>query len=53
MSEKTTTHEFKDVKSNLLVLTAETALLKAIPIEDADTIDVKLIITEKKADIPK
>jgi hypothetical protein len=51
MSETKSTKEFKDIKTNLIVLTAGTNLLEAFPIEDVDSVDVTITLVKKKADI--
>lgn len=48
MSETKTTHEFKDVKTKLIVITAETNLLKAIPINPDTIVDMIVTIIERK-----
>jgi len=48
MSEKSTKYSHKDLRPGLVTLMVDGQAIEQIPVADADTIDLELIITEKK-----
>jgi len=50
MSEIKQTYEHKDLKPNILSILLGTEALRIIPQSDADSIDVSIIVVEKKID---